>query len=256
MNKLNYLLNYLLVPTIIIILLVSNIFLYANLSKQNLDIKKEISELKQEQASQQANQKESLENLQNLVTFNWKTYQNDEFGFSFKYPEYANVCDETINYEGAEKTNLNLRIRPFLNETCDIKDVAPAYIIVKKNTENYKTVEEAFYKEFLKDYTAPDTSYAKELQEAYESVIKTNFTYFKIGGLDAFGGKIVSSKPSSDPRITSSLGYKAIILKNDYLIKFDGGFYNEVFENKKLGDKPVYDALISSFYFNSSDLLK
>ncbi|MBU3925426.1 hypothetical protein KKB43_06865 [Patescibacteria group bacterium] len=249
MNKL----NYLLIPAIII-LLIGNVFLYSNLSKQNSDIKKDISELKQEQINQQASQKENLENLQNLVTFNWKEYQNDEFGFSFKYPDYANVCDDTINLENFEKTDLNLRIRLF-GDPCDEKDVAPAYIIVKKNTENYKTVKEAFNKELLKDYATPDPSYAKELQEAYESVIKTNFTYFKIGGLDAYGGKVVSSKPSSDPRITDASGYKAIILKNDYLLKIDGG-YEQIFEGRKIGDKSIFDAMIFSLYFNHYGLLK
>lgn len=240
MNKINYLLT----PAIIIIL-ISNAFLYYNLKNQNSDIKKE-----------QINQNENIKNLQNLVTFNWKEYQNEKFGLVFKYPDYSNICDETVNLENFEKTDLNLRIRSFPNETCDTKDLAPAYIIIKGNTENYKTAEEAFYKELSKEYTSPDPSYNKQLQEAYATISKDNFRYFKIGGLDAFGGENISSKPSSDPRITKTSGYKAIILKNNYLIKFDGGYYNEVFENKTLGDKPVYDAIISSFYVNSSDLLK
>lgn len=238
MKKLYYLL-----VSVIIILLTSNAFLYFNSNKQNLDIKKE-----------QISQNEKIENLQNLITFNWKKYQDDKFGFGFKYPDYANICDDTVTLENLEKTDLNLRIRLF-GDPCDEKDVAPAYIIIKRNIENYKTAEEAFNKELLKDYTTPDPSYAKELQEAYESVIKTNFTYFKIGGLDAYGGKIVSSKPSSDPRITSTSGFKAVILKNDYLLKIDGG-YEQIFEGRKIGDKPVFDAMISSFYFNSSGLLK
>lgn len=235
-------LNYLLAP-FVIISLIGNTVVYFKLNKQISDTKKELTA-----------QKEKAENLQNLVTFNWKKYQDDKFGFGFKYPDYATICDDTVNLENFEKTDLNLRIRLY-GDPCDEKDVAPALVIIKKNAENYKTAEEAFNKELLKDYTTPDLSYAKELQEAYESVIKTNFTYFKIGGLDAYGGEIISTKPSSDPRITSSLGYRAIILKNDYLIKFDGG-YEQIFEGRKIGDKPVFDTMVSSFYFNSSGLLK
>jgi len=249
MNKL----NYFLIPAIII-LFIGNIFLYANLSKQNSDIKKDISEIKREQIDQQTSQKESIENLQNLVTFNWKEYQNDEFGFSFKYPDYVNVCDETTKTQDVEKTELNLGIRVGYNgmpDTCDTRDNPSIHIIVKKNTENYKTAEEAFYKELSMDYTSPDPFYNKELQEIYPSLVKNNFTYFKISGLSAYGGMIVFSKPTSSSGITLMENYKVITLKNDYIIKFSTEDYLRVDgKNRQFGDKSILDIIISSFYIN------
>lgn len=246
MNKI----NYLLVSVVIIILLISNIFLYSkisNFNKQNLDIKKA-------QIDQQATQKEAIENLQNLVTFNWKSYQNNEFGFSFKYPEYVNICDNTPKTQDVVKTELNLSIRVGYNgipDTCDTKDNPSIHIIIKKNTENYKTTEEAFYKELSMDYTSTDPFYNKELQEVYLSLIKNNFTYFKISGLNAYGGRVVFSNPTSSSGITLMENYKIVILKNDYIIKFSTDNYLRLDNrNQQFGNKPILNIIISSFYIN------
>ncbi|MDP3057456.1 MAG: hypothetical protein Q8N37_02975 [bacterium] len=246
MNKINYFL-----VSVIIVFLISNIFLYSNLSKQNLGIKKDISDLKQEQI----NQNENVENLQNLVTFNWKEYRNDKFGFSFKYPEYVNVCDDTLKSQDVIKAELNLNIRTGYNgipDTCDTRDNPSTHITVKKNTENYKTAEEAFYKELSTDYTSPDSFYNKELQEVYSSLVKNNFTYFKISGLDAYGGRVVFSKSTSSSGITLMENYKVVILKNDHVIKFSTDNYLRVDgKNRQFGNKPVFDIIISSFHLNT-----
>ncbi|MBU3964786.1 hypothetical protein KKG29_01505 [Patescibacteria group bacterium] len=218
MNKL----NYLLIPTIII-LLISNIFLYSNLSKQNSDIKKE-----------QISQNKNLQNLQNLVTFNWKEYQNNEFGFSFKYPEYVNICNELTDSKKKEGIELYLGIRPFGSlDTCNSGDVPTLHIVAKKNINNYKTSEEAFYKEF------PDI----------DRSFNASLGYLEINKADAYGGKIANK--ITDSHTTRSDAYIVIILRNNYVIEFNDTWYDEIFENRRLGDKPVFDNIISSFYFSS-----
>ena len=43
-------------------------------------------------------------------TSNWKTYQNDKFGFQFKYPAYAKVCDIPPAHDIEKDTVLDLAI--------------------------------------------------------------------------------------------------------------------------------------------------
>lgn len=228
MNKLNYQ-----SVLAIIVILASNVFLYFNLNKQNLNIKKDISDLKQEQADQQASQKEAIVNLQNLVTFNWKTYQNDKFGFSFKYPDYATICDFTQKLQNVEKTELNLVIFTWDTSGDCSKLILPApQIIVKKNTENYKTAEEAFYKEF----------------PLADKSLNPGLSYFKVDNINAFGGVIKSKIPESNI-ISGEESYEIVILKNDYIIKFNVFEYAKVDTNQQGGSKPIIDATIPSFYF-------
>lgn len=223
MNKI----NYLLIP-VVIILLISNIFFYSNLSKQNLDIKKE-----------QASQTESIENLQNLVTFNWKNYKNDKFGFSFKYPEYMNICNETADFQYIEKTELTLGIRRADNSgACDKLNTPLAQIRIKKNTENYKTAEEAFRKEL----------------SFINWSLNSQLGYLKTNQLNAYGGIIVSDSMvviNSNEQMHGIEGYDIVILKNDYIIKIYGINYGELWKTTEQlpKDKPILDTIISSLRF-------
>jgi len=228
MNKLNYIL-----APLIIILIIGNIFLYSSLSKQNSDIKKDISDIKKTQIDQQAGQKESIDNLQNLVTFNWKTYQNDEFGFSFKYPEYVNICSNSINLE---KGKLDLGIRTGGKfDTCNAGDAPTARLMIKKNTENYKTAEEAFYKEF------PFT----------DNLLEHQYNYTKISKKDASDIKNISRLFNKEEGyVIAGEGYSAIILKNGNIITMQSLSYNIANNNNRLNNKPIIDAIISTFYFN------
>lgn len=218
----------------VVILLIGNIFVYYGLSRQNADIKKDISELKDGLKKQQENTK----NLQNLVTFNWKEYKNDKFGFSFKYPKYANVCDNTMDYNEkinatvkTEKAELNLYIGAGGNpEFCGTSAIPPIFVTIEKNINNYKTAEEAFYKEF------PDINKS----------LNNQFDHLNIAKADAYGGKIAYKLDNS--RFTRENGYGIIILKNDYIIKFSDTVYDEIFDNKEIGNKSLFDATISTFY--------
>lgn len=250
MNKINYL-----SISIIIVLLIGNGFLYFNLNKQNSGIKKDISDLKQEQISRQADQKEKLENLQNLVTFNWKEYQNDKFGFSFKYPEYVGVCDNTADYKEKNETvenkkNIQLNLMIGANgeiEACGAinnissasNSIPPLFITIEKNTNNYKTAEEVFYKDFT-EFSNIDKSLNKQLSR------------FDIAGSEAYGGRVIYE--IANPNIIRQDSYGIIILKNDYIIKLSDPIYDEVFTNTRSGNKPIFDAIISSFRLNPSNL--
>lgn len=199
-----------------------------------------------------------MQNLQDLVTFNWRIYQNDEFGFGFKYPEYASVCDDTLKSQDVVKAELNLSIRTGYNgtvETCDTRDNPSTRIIIKKNSENYKTTEEAFYKELLMDYTSQDHFYNKELQEVYSTLNKNNFSYFKISGFDTYGGRVIFSRPTSSSGITLMESYKVIILSGNYIIKFNTDNYIRTDgKNRQSGEKPIFDNIIYSFRLNPSNL--
>lgn len=220
-NKLNYLLM-----AAFVLLLTGNGVLYFKLN----NFSKDIPEIKKEQV----NQKENIENLQNLITFNWKKYENDKFGFKFRHPTYADVCDETTVFQKeAEKTDLILGIRT--GDTCEdgkkYKDTAPIHISFKQNIQSYKTAEEAFYKEF----------------NDIDKSINQSFGYFKIGGLDAFGGRIATREEGNWITFFDTLG--AVVLKNNYIVKFSGG-YKEIIGGKTEGDKAIFDAIVSSFYFD------
>lgn len=97
MNKL----NYLLIPAIIL-LLIGNGILYSKINNLN----KKFLEVKKEQTDQQASQKESIENLQNLVTFNWKIYRNEKYGFEIKYPKDFSKFEEDYAGTIEDKTSL------------------------------------------------------------------------------------------------------------------------------------------------------
>lgn len=238
MNKLNYL-----SISVIIILLIGNIFFYSNLNKQNLGIKKDILDIKKAQIDQQTSQKEAIKNLQSLATFNWKEYWNNDFEFNFKYPDYVNICDDTSKLRDTIKAELNLGIRTSYNgipDSCDTRDVSPTRIIIKKNTDNYKTAKEAFYKEF---------SNAK-LHLNYQ------LGYFKIAKLDAYG-IILNDKYTIDSGPATAKNYEAIILKNDYLVKLSSYSYiGTDSRNRQFGSKPIFDIIISSFYFNTDQFWK
>jgi len=235
MNKINYLL-----VLAVIILLIGNIFLYSTLNKQNSDIKKDILDIKKEQLNQQASQKEAL---QNLVTFNWKTYQNDKFGFSFKYPEYMNICDNTIKHnekamEETEKVELELRITNGSElDPCNTGTIPPIYITIKKNINNYKTAEAAFYKEF----------------SDIDKSLNNQFDRLDVGKANAYGGNIVYK--ITEPRFTREENYGIIILKNDYIVKFSDTVYDAIFDDIRSGNKPIFDAIISLFRFSPAGLL-
>ncbi len=214
-------LNYLLVP-LVIILLIGSIFVYSNLNRQNADIKKDISELKGKLNRQQ----ENTENLQNLVTFNWKTYQNDQFGFSFKYPEYTDICDETAKV-GVE---LNLVIH---QGVCDKKNFnAPlAQLKIKKNIANYKTAEEAFY--------AEEQFSTKSLNPQLNS--------FKINKFDAYGGKVIYEINEAKKKYTVTIN--VVILKDNYIIELVGNPYIETADNSHVAENSIINAIFSSLHF-------
>lgn len=226
MNKL----NYLTIPAIIILLISSALFCF-NLSKQNSDFerdfKKEISELRKEQVEQ----KEDMENLRELLILSWKEYRDYDIGFSFRYPANAEVCEDGGFFE---KTVLSLGIR--FNETCaegeESQHPAQMYFTIGENAYGYQTAEEAFYKEY-----------------AYiDKSINPQLGYFKIGGLDAYGGGFNSG--SNDEKNVLD-GYRAMILKNNYIVNINGGTYEDFrfLEGKSIGKKPMVDAVISSFDF-------
>lgn len=206
MNKINYILI-----SVIVILLISNTYLYSNLNKQGLDIKKE-----------QISQSKNIENLQNLLILSWKKYQNNDLGLSFRYPIYAEVCTERNFFE---KTDLSLGIR--LDETCadgeKYKNVANMYITVGQNSNNYKTAEEAFYAEFL----------------GINKNVNSDLKYFKIKDTDVYGGGIVNKADWEEPKIPDQYGL--LILKNNKILKIN--VYN--YQNIKL----ITDTLISSLTF-------
>ncbi len=219
--------KYLLV-FVIIILLIGNVFFYFNLNKRNSDFEKRISELKKEQIEQ----KENLKNLRELLVLSWKEYRDYDLGFSFRYPANAEVCEGGGFFE---KTVLSLGIR--FNETCaegETSGAADMYFVIGENTYGYQTAEEAFYKE----YTYINKS------------INPQLDYFKIGGLDAYGGGFNSG--SSDEKNILD-GYKAIILKNDYIISIHGE-YESFYKGKSTGEKPIVDTVVSSFDFYSQFL--
>ncbi len=210
--------------------------MYSNLNKQNSDIRKEILDLKQEQINQQTDQKEGLKNLQDLVINNWEGYANtnESYGFSFKYPEYASICDITEKFQYMEKAELNLILITYgIPGDCDnsrLVTSSPVQIIVKKNIDNYKTAEEAFYKEFT----------------FFEKSSNPQLGYIKLAKLDAYGGA-ANDKYSISNIVFGS--YKAIVIKNDYIIKFSSDMYSGEIEGRQGGAKPILDTIISSLYF-------
>lgn len=210
-------LNCLLITALILPLVATGI-LYSKIN----ELGKNISEIRKEQTYQ----KEYTENLRHLLTLSWKKYQNNDVGFSFRYPTYAEIC---TGGQFFEKTDISIGIR--LDETCKnggkYKDAADIYISVGQNTSNYKTAEESFYKEF----TSIDKSLNPQLG------------YFKIGGLTAYGAGIIREKSAPQSE------YGAIILRDNKIIRING-FRYEIMENRKFeGNKSIFDSIISSFVF-------
>lgn len=192
-------------------------------------IKREISSIRKEQSSQ----RENIESFQNLLISDWKIYKNERFRFSFKYPEYGYVCNEQ-SIEGAE-----LFLNIYFKESCDeaekAMDPANLRITVKQNKNNYKTPEEAFYKEFSQEFPKLDR------------YLNPQLGYFKIDKLNAYGGKIINK--TSGTWITTSNDYGIIIFKDDYIIKISDSYYEIMQDGKFFGDKPATDAIIASFAF-------
>lgn len=226
MNKLNYLLIF-----AIIILLIGSVFFCFNLEKQNSefekDFKKEVSELKKGQVEQE----EDVKDLQELLILSWKEYRDYGLGFSFRYPPSAVVCEGA---EFFEKTVLSLGIR--LDETCaegkEYRHPAQMYFTIGENTYGYQTAEEAF------------------CGCTYHTVDKSSnpqLGYFKIGGLDAYGGGINNNPGEGNYALD---GYEAVILKNNYIINIHGGYERFRFlDGKSIGKDPIVDAVVFSFDF-------
>ena len=181
-------------------------------------------------------EEEKSENLENLITYNWETYRNDEFGFRFKYPDYAYVCSKS----SLEDVELFLGI--YRGESCEdaekAMDPPTARIIIKQNKDNYKTAEEAFWGEF-QEYLQIDKS------------LNSHLGYFKINKFEAYGGEVVGK--TSGTWVTTSNNYGAVILRNDYIIKISDWYYKRVVDGKLLGYKPFMDIIISSFYFDTAN---
>lgn len=200
---------------------------------QIFNIKKEISELKIER--EQQNQA-----IKNLIIFEWGIYQNSAFNFHFKHPNYVYICDNP--YRGDSFAGVKLFLDIYIKETCDeakrSKDPVGMRFIISNNKNNYKTAEEAFYKEFILEFPNLDKS------------LNTHLEYFKINGIDAFGGEIVN-KTQGD-WVARSNGYGAIILKNNYLVKISDIYYNVITGGDSIGsNKPITDVIVSSLYFDS-----
>lgn len=183
-------------------------------------------------------EEEKSENLENLITYNWETYRNDEFGFRFKYPDYAYVCSIPERMPGLEDAELFLGI--YRGESCEdgekVIEAPTARIIIKQNENNYKTAEEAFWGEF-QGHLGIDKS------------LNSHLGYFKINKFEAYGGEVVGK--TSGTWVTTSNNYGAVILRNDYIIKISDLYYKRVVDGKLLGDKPLMDTIISSFYFET-----
>lgn len=190
-------------------------------------LNKKIANLKIEQDQQN-------QDIKNLVTNNWQIYQNSAFNFHFKHPDYVYMCNNPYRAEPYNNIKLFLDIR--IKETCKeakrLKDAAGIRFIISDNKNNYKTAEEAFYKEF------PNID--KSLNILLE--------YFKINGMDAFGGEVIG-KTHGD-WVTKSNGYGAVILKNNYLVKISDDYYNVVIGGDFYGNKPITDAIINTLFFN------
>lgn len=192
-------------------------------------IKREISSIGKEQTIQ----RENIKSLNKLVISAWQIYRNERFGFSFKYPEYAYIC----NIQSIENAELFLNI--YFKESCEeaekAMDPANLRITVKQNKNNYKTAEEAFYKEFSQEFPKLDISLNPQLG------------YFKIDKFNAYGGKIINK--TSGTWITTSNNYGIIIFKDDYIIKISDSYYEIIQEGNFLGDKPATDMIVASFAF-------
>lgn len=220
---------------IILVIIFSNLIIlgtgfwhFRNLQKQITVIKKETLEFNTVQQNQ-------IDSVINLITFNWSTYQNDKFGFSFKHPEYVYVCE--MPFFPLEKTELFLGIYSG-TETCKIakeaKDPPDIRIIIKKNINNYRTAEDAFYQEF----------------QDIDISLNAHLKYFKINKFDAYGGEVVFAAKTNE-WLNYAAGYNATILKNDYLIIVTDSYYNQVYDGKQLGNKAFFDAMLTTFYFDT-----
>lgn len=201
---------------------------FCNLQKQTSVFKKESSEFNTVQQNQ-------IDNLVNLITFDWAIYQNDKFGFRFKHPEYVYICE--MPFFPLEKTELFLGIYSG-TETCKIakeaKDPPDIRIIIKKNINNYKTSEDAFYQEF----------------PYIDKSINAHLKYFKINKFDAYGGEVLSGSKMNE-WLNYSSGYGAIIFKNDLLIIISDSYYSQIYDGKQMGNKAVFDVMLDTFYFDT-----
>jgi hypothetical protein len=164
-----------------------------------------------------------------LATYNWSLYKDDSFGFQFKYPDYVSVCPSPYRDTSASKLRLEIR----MNETCaeadSNKDAASILMTIAGNANNYSSAQEAFYKEF------PGTASSSG-----------EIGYFKLGGLDAYGGSV--KVPNGGTWVGQS-DYDAVVLKNNLLFEVSDHYYDVTVGGNPAGDKPVLDAMLSTFYF-------
>lgn len=139
------------------------------------------------------------------VPADWKTYSNDKFGFSFKYPPTSVVCeipqfppgvivpiiDDGIDLEGKDcasvKTDISIHVDNTLAEGGDTKD--------DQNLRN----------DFFKDFGGIDPS------------LNPDLGYFNLDGFRAFGG--VVRRPTPDKSV-GVLEYIVLINQGGHRISF------------------------------------
>ncbi len=216
-----------------IITLVSGfLVIIAIISGAYYSLNKKIADIKSEQTQQN-------QNIRDLITFDWETYQyqnNDlKLYFYLKHPSTVFICQ--LKYPN----NVLLFLTINHGETCEFaeraKDAQNARIIIEKNVQNYKTAEEAFYDEI------------KTLSPNFDKSLNSKIGYFKIDKFDAFGGEVVNKTQGT--WVTRSNNYLAVIIKNNYVIKISDSYYDVMVDGKQSGDKPLVDEIISSIYFDT-----
>lgn len=179
---------------------------------------------------------EENQNIKDLIAYAWKRYDNMEFAFNFLHPDDVYVCEIE---DGLSNAKLFLGIYSH-GETCKIAresmDPPDFRIVVKLNKDEYKTSEEAFYGE----------------NSRIDKKVNGHLGYFKLGGLDAYGGEILDNNPHIIALSTKINSYNSVILKNDYLIIISIGSYNVVrYGGEISGQKPLADAILGTLEFNT-----